>query len=154
MSKKPLPLDRFDALPDTQKDACAAVAMGWEFNPESEVVSAYWFRRRDDGRIDLAPLDGPPPYFTGAPGAPGRDRWNGEMLRALRKEFAGEVVTVMFFPSGRVSVGVSSARFAAVTQELVGGECDGTVKGDTLADALVRALCAAGKLSDPSDQKE
>ena len=134
MSKKPLTLARFEALPDTQKDACVALAMGWE-------QDTWLWARAPECRKS------PPPYFTAA--GPDRWKWWGEMIDALCKAQLG----IAFAHSQATPVPGCVIPEHWSLSDYAGGVTLGelTDDTDTLGHALVRALCAAGKLEENAD---
>ena len=133
-----LTLDRFDALTPRQKDACVALAMGWEFDPDACHGEGRW-RRFNADRVPLEATWRPPPYVSHAPDAPDRWRWWGEMIeQVIANGYSVEIGNT-----------ISGRRYAVCRHATKPSQFAYDV-----AEALCRALCAAGKLSHPSDQKE
>ena len=136
---KVLSLPAFEALTDEQKDACVALAMGWEFDPDACHGEGRW-RRFNADRVPLEATWRPPPYVSHAPDARDRWRWRGEMIEALCNV------------EGWAELSFEVPRHGGwlVTGPWTEGSAFNS-KGDNLALALCRALCAAGKLEEPSE---
>ncbi|HUS92187.1 MAG TPA: hypothetical protein VM695_10080 [Phycisphaerae bacterium] len=134
-----LTLDRLDALTPEQVDASAALAMGWEpYYVHAEGAAGGWppsWTRGGVGskREDL-PFEcrfDPPPYYTCPADAPDRWKWWGEMIEALVRR------------GWEISINA--------TETICGHEAIDAEAEAATPRALVRALCAAGRLFEPSD---